>query len=144
MKILKLLAILFFISVLTAPAIAQEHLPKLTMTVTLINTSNETIAYTGVTDTNTENIFLVSPKIVLPGAQVRVTSVSNNYNVPDLSGNLHFATSEGKSVVLHVTDPRQIHIGKTIPAQGNDKYIPTVFAAPSNPLFVTDSTATMI
>jgi hypothetical protein len=143
MKILKLLAILFFVSVFTT-AVAQEHLPKLTLTVTLVNTSNDTLAYTGVTDTNTENIFLVSPKIVLPGAQMRVTSVSNNYNVPDLSGNLHFATSEGKSVVLHVTDPRQIHIGKAIPAQGNEKYIPTVFAAPTNPLFVTDSTATMI
>jgi hypothetical protein len=139
MKILRFIVTLFFVSLLTTTANAEEHLPKLTLTVTLINQSNETLSYTGVTETNTENIFLVSPKIVPPGAEMRVTSVSNNYNVPDLSGDLHFATSDGKSVIYHVTDPRQMHIGHSISAKGNEKYIPTVFADQQTPFSVSEA-----
>jgi hypothetical protein len=111
---------------------AHHHLPKLTLTVTLVNHSNQTLTYTGVTDTNTENIFLVSPKVVLPGGTVWVTSVSNNENVPDMSGNLHFEDCAGKKIIYHVADPHQLHIGFTVPALGDDKYIPVVFAHAGN------------
>jgi hypothetical protein len=139
MKVLKLLATMIC-ALITSATFAAEHLPKLTMTVTLVNQSKETLTYTGVTDTNMENIFLVSPKIILPGSQVRVTSVSNNYNVPDLSGDLHFTGSGGKAITFHVTDPRQIHIGNSITPVGNEKYIPKVFEAPGNPIFLSEST----
>jgi hypothetical protein len=143
MKVLTLLATMICF-LFTTTSYAEEHLPKTTMTVTLINSSNDTLTYTGVTDTNTENIFLVSPQVILPGSQIRITSVSNNYNVPDLSGNLHFTDSTGKTVTFHVTDPRQIHIGKSLKAVGNEQYIPTVFAAPENHVLMTGTTAISI
>jgi hypothetical protein len=143
MKVLTLLATMLGL-MFTTVSFAEEHLPKLTMTVTLINSSNDTLTYTGVTDTNQENIFLVSPKVILPGSQVRITGVSNNYNWPDLSGNVHFSDNTGKTVTFHVTDPRQIHIGNSIKAIGNEKYIPTVFAAPENHMLMTETTGISI
>jgi hypothetical protein len=143
MKALTILATMCLMLATTGYA-DEAHLPKTTMTVTLVNDSNETLTYTGFTDTNTENIFLVSPKVILPGTQVRVTGVSNNYNWPDLSGDLHFADSQGKTLTFHVTDPRQIHIGNSINAAGSDKYIPEVFASPVKSISMTGTTAISI
>jgi hypothetical protein len=130
MKILKLLPIFIFFFSASCEA---QHSQKLTLTVTLINHSSHVLTYTGVTDTNTENIFLVSPKVVLPGGTLRVTSVSNNDFQPDLSGNLHFAESDGKNVIYHLSDPHQLHIGLTTRARGSNRYLPLLFAHSGKP-----------
>lgn len=93
-------------------AYANEKLPRLTLTQSFINQSANTLTYTGVSDTNPETIFLVSPKIILPGSTFRVTSISNNYNVPDLSGSLYFQDTLGMTHTLHVTDASQMHYGQ--------------------------------
>jgi hypothetical protein len=111
MRIFIKLAVILIASLLSAWSIADSHLPRVTMTVTLLNQSNNTLTYRGLRDANPENIVLVSPKVVLPGNSVTITTVSNNYNVPDLSGNLYFQDSLGKNHAFHVSDAKQMHYG---------------------------------
>jgi hypothetical protein len=104
---------------------AGEKLPQTSRILSFVNTSTETLAYIGVTETNLENIFLVSPKVVLPGKTVTVTIASNNYNIPDLSGNLQFQDNAGKRYSLHVSDPRQMHFGQRTFATGTQSALLT-------------------
>src|SRR5688572_24147005 len=92
---------------LSAQSFAE--LPNLKMTTTLVNQSKEILSYTGFSNNNPESIFLVSPTIVLPGSTVTITSISNDYNFADLSGDLHFIDSKGKDHLFHINDPQRLH-----------------------------------
>ena len=138
----KLLAILLFACVASTVSYANDHLPRVTQTVTLVNQSDEVLTYSGITDTNPENVFLVSPKTIMPGSTVTITSVSNNYNVPDLSGNAHFQNHTGKDYTVHVTDPKQMHYANEAHFVIQDvKSIPTLITQNDSPLVFTSTTA---
>jgi hypothetical protein len=110
------------------------------MTVTLVNQSSDTLTYSGVTDANPENVFLVSPKVIMPGSTVTVTSVSNNYNVPDLSGNVHFQDRTGKNYAVHVSDAKQMHYGNEAHfVMADEKFIPKLITHNESPLVMTYS-----
>jgi hypothetical protein len=138
MQIQKLLAIILFACVCSTGSYASDHLPRVTMTVTMVNQSKETLTYSGVTDANPENVFLVSPKVIMPGSTVTVTSVSNNYNWPDLSGNVHFQDRSGKNYAVHVSDSKQMHYGNEAHfAIQNEKLIPQLITHNESPLLMT-------
>ncbi len=140
MKINRLLATIVFAYYLSTGSYAGNHLPRVTMTIRLINQSQETLIYTGVTDTNPENVFLVSPKIVMPGNTITITTVSNNYNVPDLSGNVHFQAPLGGSYAFHVSDAKQMHYNQEPHFVIRDeKFIPKLIAHNDMPLMMTYS-----
>ena len=128
MQTLNLLFTFLYLSTFSIASMATE-LPNLKMTLTLVNQSNETLSYAGFTNTNPENIFLVSPKVIMPGATVTITAVSGDLNFTDLSADIHFADSFGKDHLFHVNDPQQIHYGhrsqdKSMASLTNDRPAP--------------------
>jgi hypothetical protein len=134
------LAIFLFTCFFTKISFASDHLPRVKMMMTLINQSQHTLIYSGVTDANPEDIFLVSPKIILPGSSVTITSVSNDYNVPDLSGNLHFDDTQGKSYAFRVSDAKQMHYNTEAHFVLKDgKSISKLIARSETPLMMTYS-----
>jgi opacity protein-like surface antigen len=140
MKTQRLLATILFACVCSTGSYASDHLPRVTMTMTMINQSNDTLTYNGVTDTNPENVFLVSPKVIMPGSTVTITSVSNNYNVPDLSGNVHFQDRSGKNYAVRVNDAKQMHYGNEAHfVMGDEKFIPKLITSNESPLAMTYS-----
>lgn len=135
MKIQTLLATILFACVYSTGSYAHDHLPRVAMTVKLVNQSNDTLIYNGVTDANPENVFLVSPKVIMPGSTVTVTSLSNNYNVPDLSGNMHFQDRSGQDYVVRVNDPKQMHYGNEAHfVMRDEKFIPKLMTHNASPL----------
>lgn len=113
-------------------------MPKQHLILSLINKSNETLYYTGVTDSNEENSFLVSPKIVLPGGKITITSVTYNLNYADLSGNLHFQDMLGRDHSYHLSDPQQMHYKQTVFLMGNGRNISLMTHRDKPSLLLTD------
>lgn len=111
MKLITLCFTLFCASLFSVASFADSQNLKITMT--LVNQSNETLSYNGFSNSNPENIFLVSPRVIMPGAKVTITALSSDLNFADLSGDIHFDDSHGKDHVFHLTDPQQMHYGKT-------------------------------
>jgi hypothetical protein len=132
MKIFKL----FFSIICTSIFINSTYanLPNLKITMTLVNQSKETLSYTGFTNTNPENIFLVSPTVILPGSTVTITGVSNDYNFADLSGDIHFIDSFGQDHTFHINDPQQMHYTKH--SYEEEKSIATLTKKPNQPFAV--------
>lgn len=140
MKYDRRLATILIACLLSTGSHANSHLPRVNMTIRLINQSQEILTYAGVTDTNPENIFLVTPKIVMPGSHITITTISNNYNIPDLSGNFHFQAPLGKNYAFHVSDAKQMHYNKEVHfVIADGKFIPKLLALNKTPLAMTYS-----
>lgn len=105
------LSVMIFAIICSCMLAAQSYaeLPNLQMTMTLVNQSKETLSYAGFSNNNPESIFLVSPKVVLPGSTVTITSISNDYNFADLSADFHFVDTKGKDHLFHMNDPQRLH-----------------------------------
>jgi hypothetical protein len=116
---------------------AWADLPNLKLSVTLVNESHEVLIYTGFTNANPENIFLVSPKIVMPQEKVTITALSNDYNFADLSGDIHFQDNLGKDHSYHLTDPQQMHYAQSNFLLGDAKSLARLVNIHPQPLNLT-------
>ena len=131
---MKLLKYALLLLTCVSSSVYADNLPNLKTTLTLVNESHETLVYTGFNNTNPETLFIVSPKVVLPGATVTITSISNDMNFADLSGDIHFQDNLGKDHLLHVTDPQQVHYTKPNFLMGDPKTLARVVNNHPQPL----------
>jgi hypothetical protein len=120
MKRLVLLLCIFGIGLLTTASYASEtRRHDLIFKLTLTNNSKETLAYTGATDKNSGNIFLLSNDRITPGATITVIGVTTPES--DLAGNLHFKDKEGDNIFMILVD-RQFHCETPVLSVLNLKY----------------------
>jgi len=108
MKILKII----LMSLLCISLSAFADTEKKHMRFTLANDSDEILSFVGVDNSNQENLFIVSPKLIMPGSHITVTIISSDYNTPDMSGDLRFEDEMGKIHLFHVSNAEQMHFAR--------------------------------
>jgi hypothetical protein len=106
-KIIALLGIYLGVSLSCSAEVERKH-----VSLTLTNDSSEILTYLGPSNTNPETLFLVAPKIIMPGKHISVTAISTDYNLPDLSADLRFQDELGRIHLYHVADPAQLHYAR--------------------------------
>jgi hypothetical protein len=118
------------------------------LTLRLVNHSNETLTYAGVTKTNLGNSFFVIPKTILPGGAATITGITTPY--ADLVGKIRFRDTKNYNHLLHIIDPRMINFKQPLFSIHNENLIsfvkPSSFAKNTNqdPTSIAYSSATVI
>lgn len=88
----------------------------------LINHSNKTLAYAGVSKMNIGNTFYVMPKVIVPGGAATIVGIAMPYK--DLVGALYFRDEKSNySNLLHIHDPRMLDIKQPLFAMYNSNLV---------------------
>jgi hypothetical protein len=106
---------------LTSHAYALDDNHNYTLTLTVINHTNETLTFAGVKQTNPGNIFQVTPTEILPGGAATVTGTTTPYY--DLTGHLRFRDSTGFVSLLRIQNHRHINYQQPKFLLHNENYI---------------------
>jgi hypothetical protein len=108
--------ILFFIMLACTSLFATANASTTdtsTLSLTLVNHSNETMSYAGATLFDPRNnTFSVEPAVILPGATAIITATTTE--LADLSGSLLFKDNAGKNNTFVIIDKRMFHTGQPL------------------------------
>jgi hypothetical protein len=130
MKFLK--ASIFATAMLASSLSVAHSQTSYTMDLTLVNSSDSAITYTGEKGENPGNVFTVTPDVIPPQGTAEVTGVITQDF--DLSATLTFTDDMGGTANLVVLDPRQFHNVQPIFEMSlDDKYVAAVVSRVRNP-----------
>jgi len=106
---MKFILKIFFLSLLFITSCANAfnaHIDS-TLTLTIVNNTDSTLTFSGVTKTSADNLFNLNIPEVLPGGSTTV--LASTYASSGIAGEIHFKDNEGNTNLLKITDPNQIN-----------------------------------
>ncbi len=95
-----------------------------TVALTVINNTNTTFTYTGVTGQNPGNTFSLDKQSIAPHQSAIITGTITQDD--DLAGLMHFSDNNNHDTILVVIDPRNMHSMQPVFEMRNSLYYSTM------------------